>query len=78
MKLFITQKLLTELDGNALLRTELALALEMSERGIYNNVRRCLEAPYPNCTLTKLAAVRFLESKGYTQEDIITEEQPDT
>ncbi len=78
MKLFITDKLIKELDGNNLLRTELALALEMSERGIYNTVRRCMAKPIPNSTLTKLAAIRFLESKGYTQEDIVTEEQPVT
>lgn len=78
MKLFITDKLIQELDGNPILRTELALALEMSERGIYNTVRRCMAQPLANCTLTKLAAIRFLESKGYTQEDIITEEQPVT
>jgi len=74
MKLFITDKLIKELDANSALRTELALALGISERGVYNNVRRCMEGPYPNCTLTKLAAVRFLESKGYTQDEIVTEE----
>lgn len=76
MGYFIKLKLMQELDSNSPLRHELAVAMEISERAVYNTVRRYLDQPFPNSVLTKLAAVRFFESKGFKEEEVFTENQP--
>lgn len=76
MEYFIKLKLIEQLDSDSILRTELALALKITERAVYNTVRRYLADPVPNSSLTKIAAMNFFKSKGLAEDDIITTEKP--
>lgn len=79
MKYFININLIQDLEKDSKLRHELAVEMEISERAVYNTIKRYLETPLPNCSLTKLAAVNFFKSKGITEEEIFEPEaQPAT
>ena len=80
MEYFININLIKKLDEDSMLRHELAVSMMLSERAIYNTIRRYLQEPIPNCTLTKLAAVNFFKEKGYSDEEIfqVATEQPAT
>lgn len=77
MNYFIKLNLIEELDKDSIMRTELALALNISERAVYNTVRRYMIKAFPNSSFTKIAAIKYFQSKGYSEEDIIfVPEQP--
>lgn len=57
-------------------RLGLALALGVGERAVSNTAKKYNEQPFGNSTFTKMAAVNFFESEGYTSENILTTEQP--
>lgn len=79
MKYFININLIQDLEKDSKLRHELAVEMEISERAVYNTIKRYLEEPLPNCSFTKLAAVNFFKSKGITEEEIFEAElQPAT
>lgn len=70
MLYFINKSLLKELDSDIYFRTRLAAEMNISERAIYNIVKRCLEQNMPNTSLTKLSAIAHFRKQGYKDEDI--------
>ena len=74
MAYYIKINLIKDLESNSQLRHELAVAMELSERAIYNTVKLYLEDPIKNCNFTKFAAIKFFKEKEFL--DFLTEEKP--
>ena len=76
MLYFITLPIIEKLDTDGDLRMKLALELGISERAVYNAVKKYLKEPFANSSFTKIAAVEFFQSWGLDREDILTLEKP--
>lgn len=76
MLIFIQQKIITKLDEDSVFRMKCAIAMNITERGVYNIVKRYIEQPSGNCNLTKLAAIKFFQSEGFNDDEIFYSKEP--
>lgn len=76
MLFYIQPKIIKKLDEDGHLRTKLAVAMMVTERGVYNMVKRYIEKPAPNSNLTKKAVLEFFKTEGYSEDEILTKDKP--
>lgn len=76
MLYYLNPKIIESILSDTNFRLKLALALEIGERPVYNTAKKYMKEPFGNSTFTKMAAVKFFEQEGYSEEQILTTEQP--
>lgn len=76
MLYFINSDIINKLNDDIHLRTRLAASMHITERAIYNVVKKYLVEPVPNSSLTKISAINFFKEEGYTEEEIYYTQKP--
>lgn len=76
MEYFIKQSIIKKLNEDASFRMKLAIELQITERGVYNIVKRYINNATANSTLTKLAAIEFFRSEGFDDKEIFFTKSP--
>lgn len=76
MDYYVKKVIVLKILENVTLRIRLAGALGLGERAIWNFCKNYLEHPIPNSNLTKKAALVYLETEGYKEDDVLTTEKP--
>ena len=76
MDYFIKKVIVQKILADVTIRTRLAAALGLGERAIWNFCKTYLDKPFPNSNLTKKAALVYLESEGFKEDQVLTTETP--
>lgn len=76
MAFYIKNEIIQRLNDDVKFRVRLAAALGVSERSVYDIIKKCQVKPIPNSTFTKKAALNFFESEGYNEDEYLTNEIP--
>lgn len=76
MAFYIKNEMIQQLNDNGKFRIRLAAALEVSDRAVYDIVKKSLKKPIPNSTLTKKAALEFFKEAGYEEDSFLTKIKP--
>lgn len=76
MSYFVKMPIIERIKDDVSLRLNIAVALGIMERAVYNHVLKYKKEPFPNSNFTKAAVVKYLISEGYTEDEILTKEQP--
>lgn len=76
MAFYIKNEMIQQLNENGKFRIRLAAALEVSDRAVYDIVKKSLKKPIPNSTLTKKAALDFFKQEGFEEDSFLTKIKP--
>lgn len=76
MSYFVKMPIIERIKDDTSVRRDISIALDLMERAVYNHVLKYINEPFPNSNFTKVAVIKYLISIGYTEEDILTTEQP--
>ena len=76
MNVFIQKKVIKKLSEERNTRMELALALGVSERAIWQMADRYTIKETANSSLTKYAVIQFFRDKGLSDDEIFYIEKP--
>lgn len=76
LSFYIRREILIRLKQDIPFRVGLALALGVTERAVYDTIKKCMENALSNSSFTKKAALKYFEQHGYTEEEVLTEEIP--
>ncbi|WP_300685490.1 hypothetical protein [Chryseobacterium sp.] len=76
MAFYIKNEMIQRLNKDGKLRIRLAAALEVSDRAVYDVVKKSQKKPIANSTFTKKAALDFFKMEGYEEDSFLTNEIP--
>lgn len=73
-QMYIKKQLIIRIIEDVKFRERLASALGVKNRAVYNQALRYRDNPTPNSNFTKIVAIEFFKSEGYTDDQILTED----